>query len=257
MSIPDFICAWFVPLLACNFGGHFSKSEIAPLSYPIGRGLQCSRVKIEQRTSTMLKVAVFISGGGTTLANLISYVQRGELAIEIALVLSSKANVRGLEIAASAGIPTTVVKKRSFASDTDAYSMAMFEPCRQAGVELVVMGGFLQHVLIPNDFENRVINIHPSLIPSFCGQAMYGEKVHRAVLDYGVKVSGCTVHFVNNEYDNGPIILQRTCPVAENDTPASLAARVFQEECAALPESIRLFAANKLNVVGRCVRVAS
>lgn len=204
----------------------------------------------------MLKIAVFISGGGTTLGNLIEKSKQGELAVEIVLVLSSKANVRGLEIANAAGIPTAVIKKRVFGTDLPAYSMAMFEPCRQAGVELVVMGGFLQHVLIPADFQNRVINIHPSLIPSFCGQSMYGENVHRAVLDYGVKVSGCTVHFVNNEYDNGPIILQRTCPVTDNDTPASLAARVFQEECKALPEAIRLFAANKLHVSGRCVRVA-
>jgi phosphoribosylglycinamide formyltransferase-1 len=138
----------------------------------------------------MLKIAVFISGGGTTLGNLIEKSKQGELAVEIVLVLSSKANVRGLEIANAAGIPTAVIKKRVFGTDLSAYSMAMFEPCRQAGVELVVMGGFLQHVLIPADFQNRVINIHPSLIPSFCGQSMYGENVHRAVLDYGVKVSG-------------------------------------------------------------------
>jgi phosphoribosylglycinamide formyltransferase-1 len=101
------------------------------------------------------------------------------------------------------------------------------------------MGGYLQHVLIPDDFENRVINIHPSLIPAFCGKGMYGLKVHQAAIDFGVRVSGCTVHFVDNQYDHGPIILQKTCEVLKEDTADSLQRRVFSLECEALPEAIR------------------
>ena len=116
------------------------------------------------------------------------------------------------------------------------------------------MGGFLKHVLIPDDFMGRVMNIHPSLIPAFCGHGFYGRRVHQAVLDYGVKVSGCTVHFVDNQYDHGPIILQHVVPVLDDDTPEALAARVFVEECSAYPEAIQRFAQGRLQLVGRRVR---
>lgn len=118
------------------------------------------------------------------------------------------------------------------------------------------MGGFLKHVLIPADFENRVINIHPALIPAFCGRGMYGRHVHQAVLDYGAKISGCTVHFVDDQYDHGPIILQRTVPVLEDDTGEDLAHRVFDAECEALPEALTLIAAGRVHVEGRKVRFA-
>jgi phosphoribosylglycinamide formyltransferase 1 len=131
----------------------------------------------------------------------------------------------------------------------------VFQPCREAGVQLVVMGGFLKHVLIPADFEHRVMNIHPGLIPAFCGQGFYGHHVHQAVLDYGAKISGCTVHFADNQYDHGPIILQRTVPVLDDDTPEALAARIFEQECEAYPEAVRLFAEGRLQVDGRRVRV--
>jgi phosphoribosylglycinamide formyltransferase-1 len=100
------------------------------------------------------------------------------------------------------------------------------------------MGGYLEHLLIPNDFENRVVNIHPSLIPAFCGKGMYGLRVHQAAIDFGVKISGCTVHFVDNQYDHGPILLQRACEVLEGDTAETLQKRVFELECEALPEAI-------------------
>ncbi len=115
------------------------------------------------------------------------------------------------------------------------------------------MGGFLKHVLIPSDFENRVTNIHPGLIPAFCGKGFYGLRVHQAVLDYGVKVSGCTVHFVDNEYDHGPIILQHVVPVLDDDTAESLAARVFDAECEVYPQALQLYAEGRLRVVGRRV----
>ena len=194
----------------------------------------------------LLPIAVLISGGGTTLRNLIARQQDGSLPVEIRLVISSNPAARGLEFAEQAGIRTLVVEQKSQPS-AEAFSEAIFEPCRAAGVRLVVMGGFLKHAIIPPDFENRVINIHPSLIPAFCGHGMYGQRVHEAVLASGAERTGCTVHFVDNVYDNGPIILQRTVPVLVGDTPESLAARVFEAECEALPEAIRQFAANKLN----------
>ena len=198
-----------------------------------------------------LSIAVLISGGGTTLRNLIAKQLAGELPVEFKLVISSNPAARGLAFAAEAGIPALVVEKRG-RSDQD-YCRAVFDPIRAAGAELVVMGGFLKHVSIPPDFENRVINIHPALIPSFCGQGMYGLRVHEAALEYGVKVSGCTVHFVDNDYDRGPIILQHTVPVMDDDTPQTLQARIFAEECQALPEAIRLIAAKRVSVEGRRV----
>lgn len=206
-------------------------------------------------SSTPLPLAVLISGGGTTLKNLLEKIAAGKLPAEVRLVISSNPAAGGLRYAEEADIPTLVVEKKRY-PDPHEYSEAMFAPCRAAGVQLVAMGGFLKHVLIPPDFENRVINIHPALIPSFCGKGFYGERVHRAALEYGVKVSGCTVHFVDNDYDHGPIILQRTVPVLPNDTPATLAARVFEAECEAFPEAIRLFAAGRLRVEGRTVIVS-
>lgn len=200
-----------------------------------------------------LPIAVLISGSGTTLRNLLMYRDRGELSVDIRVVISSRPQVRGLEIAAEAGVPTYVLQRRDFAT-RETFSAANFDICREAGVELVVMGGYLQHLRIPDDFENRVVNIHPSLIPAFCGEGFYGARVHQAALDYGVKVSGCTVHFVDNQYDNGPIILQRTVPVEESDTAASLAARVFAAECQAYPEAIQAIAESRLVVEGRCVK---
>ncbi|TWU37044.1 phosphoribosylglycinamide formyltransferase [Novipirellula artificiosorum] len=184
-----------------------------------------------------LKIAVFLSGSGRTLANLIHRRDEFGLPIDIRLVISSRDDVRGVEIARDDGIDTRCVRKRDH-RDPFEHSREMFDPCRNAGVDLVVMAGYLNHVLVPNDFENRVVNIHPSLLPAFGGEGMYGHRVHQAVIDRGVKVTGCTVHFVDNQYDNGPIIVQRVCPVLDEDTAETLAARVFEQECIALPEAI-------------------
>jgi phosphoribosylglycinamide formyltransferase-1 len=192
-----------------------------------------------------LPIAVLISGGGTTLRNLIVQQREGKLPVDIRLVISSNPNAAGLNFAAEAGIPAKVVERKSCESAA-AFSEAIFGPCREAGVKLVVMGGFLKHALIPADFENRVVNIHPSLIPAFCGKGMYGQKVHEAVLAAGVAESGCTVHFVDNQYDHGPPILQKRVAVLPGDTPQLLAARIFQAECEALPAAIRLFAAGRI-----------
>ena len=187
-------------------------------------------------------VAVLISGSGTTLKNLIELRDRGTLRVDFRLVVSSKKEAGGLKFAEAVSIPTVVVPKLK-TQTAEEHSENVFSPIRKAGVQLVVMGGYLQHVLIPTDFENKVINIHPSLIPSFSGQGMYGLKVHQAAIDFGVKVSGCTVHFVDNEYDHGPIILQRTCEVLTTDSAESLQRRVFELECEVLPDAIRKIAA--------------
>lgn len=208
------------------------------------------------RGTSNLPVAVLISGGGTTLRNLIEQRSLGLLPIDFHLVISSNPQARGLEYATANAIPSQVLVRSSFDS-VESYSDAIFSACRAAQVKLVVMGGFLKQVAIPADFVNRVINIHPSLIPAFSGHGYYGHHVHEAVLQYGAKLSGCTVHFVDNDYDHGPIILQRSVPVLDEDTPESLAARVFAQECVALPEAIRLFAENRLQMMGRRVRITT
>lgn len=188
-----------------------------------------------------LPIAVLISGGGTTLKNLIDLQRQKELPVEFRLVISSRADAGGLQFAKDAEIPSRVVSKRKSQSPEE-HSEQVFAPIRESGARLVVMGGYLQHVLIPSDFENRVINIHPSLIPAFCGHGMYGLRVHQAAIDFGVRITGCTVHFVDNEYDHGPILIQRACEVLETDTAESLQKRVFVLEREALPDAIRLLA---------------
>jgi|SRR6476660_6465949 len=188
--------------------------------------------------STSLPIAVLISGGGTTLRNLIEKIRDGALPVEIKLVISSSPGARGLDFARTAGIPTLVVEKTKGLS-AEQFSEAVFAPCRAADVKYVVMGGFLKHVLIPPDFENRVLNIHPALLPTFGGKGMYGLRVHEAVLAAGAKVTGCTVHFVDNQYDHGPILLQRQVEVRSDDSPETLQARVFAAECEAYPDALK------------------
>jgi len=192
-------------------------------------------------SNTLLPIAVLISGGGTTLKNLIDRKAQNTLAVDFRLVVSSNPKAKGLEYAQEASIPARVIRKKDFV-DGQAHSDAMFEAIRESGAKLVVMGGYLEHLLIPDDFDKKVINIHPSLIPAFCGKGMYGLYVHQAAIEFGVKVSGCTVHFVDNQYDHGPILLQRTCQVLEGDTPEMLQKRVFELEREALPDAINKIA---------------
>lgn len=205
------------------------------------------------RTTKRIRLAVLISGGGTTLKNLIEKIAAGELPAEIVKVISSTDKAGGLEHARNAGLAWEVVDWKQL-SVGDA-SRRVFETCRASRAQLVVLAGFLKQLVIPPDFENRVINIHPALIPAFCGKGFYGRKVHEAVLAYGAKLSGCTVHFADNEYDHGPIILQEVVPVLDEDTPETLAGRVFQAECRAYPEAIRWIAENRVRVEGLRVRV--
>ena len=201
-----------------------------------------------------LKLAVLISGGGTTLRNLLTKIAASELDAYIELVISSNPKARGLDFAREANIKTAVLEQKKFAS-LEAYSQAVFDACRSSQCHIVVMAGFLKFVKIPSDFECRVVNIHPGLIPAFCGLGFYGHHVHQAVLDYGAKLSGCTVHFVDNQYDHGPIILQRAVPVLDDDTADTLAARVFEAECEAFPEALRLIGAGCVSVAGRKVMI--
>jgi len=201
-----------------------------------------------------LPVAVLISGGGTTLRNLIERDRAGEVNLDFRLVISSSPTARGLEYATEADIPAEVIQRRAF-DGQEAFSEAIFGRCRASGAEVVVMAGFLKRLTIPDDYVNRVLNIHPALIPAFCGQGFFGHHVHEAVLEYGVKLSGCTVHFADNQYDHGPVILQRAVPVLDDDTPETLAARVLEDECEAYPEALRLIAAGRVRVEGRRVRI--
>jgi formyltetrahydrofolate-dependent phosphoribosylglycinamide formyltransferase len=159
-----------------------------------------------------------------------------------------------VEKAKAAGLNVNVVRRKDY-PDVESFSRVIAAQLKAAKVDLVVQAGWLCLWHIPEAYKNRVMNIHPALLPSFGGQGMWGHHVHEAVLKTGCKVSGCTVHFCTNEYDEGPIIAQRCCPVQENDTPDTLAERVFEQECIAYPEAIRLFAAGKLAVEGRIVRI--
>jgi formyltetrahydrofolate-dependent phosphoribosylglycinamide formyltransferase len=201
-----------------------------------------------------LRLGVLISGGGRTMLNILQCIQRSELNAEIVMVISSLSGVAGVERARHAGLPVKVIRKKDH-PDIEAFSAEIVEELANAGVDLVVQGGWLCLWKIPPQYENRVMNIHPALLPSFGGRGMWGHHVHEAVLAAGCKVSGCTVHFCTNEYDRGPIIVQRTCPVEDDDTPDTLAERVFEQECLAYPQAIRLFAEGRLRVEGNRVRV--
>lgn len=191
-----------------------------------------------------LPIAVLLSGGGTTMVNLAERIAAGTLDAEIKLVIASNDKAGGIEKAKKLGLPCGVVKRKDFA-DSAAFSQRVFDRVRTAGCDLACLAGFLSLLVIPDDFRGRVMNIHPSLLPAFGGKGMHGHHVHEAVIAAGEKVSGCTVHFADNTYDTGPIVLQRKCPVLSSDTAESLAARVFEQECLAYPEAISAFIENR------------
>jgi phosphoribosylglycinamide formyltransferase 1 len=199
-----------------------------------------------------IRLAVCVSGEGTTLQNLIDQIRSRRLRAEIVHVIASRPRIGAIARAEAAQIPLALAN-RNARSRTE-FSASVFEPIRHSKADLVILGGFLSLLNIPAEYKGRVLNVHPALIPAFCGEGYYGSKVHKAVLDAGVKVSGCTVHFADDAYDTGPIILQRGVPVSDDDTVETLAARVFQEECKALPEAISLYAEGRLKVDGRRVR---
>jgi formyltetrahydrofolate-dependent phosphoribosylglycinamide formyltransferase len=201
-----------------------------------------------------IRLGVLISGGGTTMSNLVDKIGAGELNAEISVVVANSLKCEGIERARERGLRCEVIARCAFDS-VESFSVQVFDLLREADVDLVALAGFLALLDIPDDFLYRVMNIHPALIPAFCGKGLYGRKVHEAVIARGVKVSGCTVHFADNQYDHGPIIVQPTVPVEDGDTPDSLATRVFEAECAAYPEAIRLYAAGRVEVDGGRVRI--
>ena len=202
-----------------------------------------------------INLAVLLSGSGRSLQNLIDRIQAGTLDARIAVVIGSRADAYGLERARKHNIPTVVIASREH-KGFDALSDAIAAELEKHPVDLIVMAGFMCLFRMPERFIGRAMNIHPALIPAFCGKGYYGHRVHEAALEYGVKVSGCTVHFADNEYDHGPIILQRVVAVLDDDTPDTLAARVFEQELEAYPEAIQLFAEGRLRIEGRRVRVS-
>lgn len=199
-------------------------------------------------------IAVLLSGGGTTLQNLIDRIAAGTLPVRIVQVVSNRADAFGVERARRAGLPVDVIPRNGFPS-REAFCERTFGTCRKAGARLVVLGGYLQLLQIPDDYRLKVLNIHPALLPAFGGKGMYGHHVHEAVLAYGAKVSGCTVHYVDDQYDHGPIVAQRAVEVRHDDTADILAARVFAAECALYPDVIRAVVEGRVTVTGRSVRI--
>ena len=199
-----------------------------------------------------LRIGVLVSGRGSNLQAIIDAIGRGEVMAEIAVVVSNRPRAYALERARSRGIPTAVVERRSFASRV-AHQLAIVEELRRWGVELVVLAGF-DKVLVPEflaAFPGRVINVHPSLLPAFAG----GLHAQAEALAHGVKISGCTVHFVTDDVDAGPIILQAAVPVHEGDDVDSLSARILEQEHRILPRAIDLIARGRVVVEGRKVRI--
>ncbi len=203
-----------------------------------------------------LKIGVLVSGSGTNLQSIIDKSESGYIPGSVELVISSKSGVYAIERAKNHNIPAYVVAPKNYSTKED-YEDKLIEILQSHNVDLVVLAGFIK-VLSPHfvqAFAGRIMNIHPSLIPAFCGEGFYGEKVHKAVLDYGVKITGVTVHFVDEGADTGPIILQRAVPVMDDDTVETLAARVLEEEHKIYPEAVKLFAEGRLKVEGRRVKI--
>lgn len=201
----------------------------------------------------MFKIAVLISGGGTNLQAIIDNINSKYLNCSIEYVISDKEDVYGLQRAKDNNIKTIVVDKKAYGKNLSDEILKNIE----GKVDLIVLAGFLSILRgkIIKEFENRIINIHPSLIPSFCGRGMYGIKVHESVIDYGAKVAGCTVHFVDEGTDTGAIIVQKAVEVLQDDTPEELQKRVLEQEHTALPEAIKYISEGRLTLEGRRVSI--
>jgi len=196
-------------------------------------------------SSNRLNLGVLISGTGRTLENLVKEIKAGRVPAEIAVAIANRDDVKGLDRAREHNLSVEIVLHKDF-SDIATFSEKIFKVLDQYQVELVLLCGFLRLLKIPPEYENRVINIHPALLPKYGGKGFFGHHVHEAVIAAGEQESGCSVHFVDNQYDHGPVILQRKVPVLSDDTPATLADKIFQEECIAYPEAIRMYASGKL-----------
>jgi len=206
----------------------------------------------------MLRIGVLVSGGGTNLQAILDGIGSGKIPdSQVVLVLSSTPNAFALERAKGAGIPTAIIKRNSFSSASE-YDLALVAELQKHQVDLVLLAGFMS--ILGADFftslKNRVMNVHPALIPAFSGPGYYGLKVHEAVLDMGCKVTGASVHFVTPEVDAGPLILQKAVEVREGDTPESLQKRVMEEaEWQIYPEAVRLYATGRLKIQDHHVKI--
>jgi phosphoribosylglycinamide formyltransferase-1 len=200
-----------------------------------------------------MKLAVFVSGRGTNLLNIIKKHEDGFLSSEVALVISDR-QCEAIERSNHMGICSKVVDPKTFASEAE-FGKSVLGVLREHEIDFVVLAGFLKKIpnIVIESFKNKIINIHPALLPSFGGKGMYGMKVHQAVIDYGCKVSGVTVHIVDSEYDHGAVVLQKCVVVDSADTPENLAAKIHQIEYELLPEAIKLFEDNKTIIEGRRV----
>ncbi len=201
-----------------------------------------------------LRIAVLLSGEGTSLENLCEQIDAGTVPAEVVLVIASRPDAGGLRRAERRGIPAVAIPRRAFA-DGHAFNDALHAALGEHEVDLVALLGFLSIFELRGRWEGRCLNVHPSLIPAFCGPGLYGHRVHEAVLAAGVEVSGATVHFADDHYDTGPILLQEAVPVLEDDTPDTLAARVQAAERRLVPEAIRLIAEGRVKVDDRRVQI--
>ncbi|MDD4378248.1 MAG: phosphoribosylglycinamide formyltransferase [Eubacteriales bacterium] len=203
-----------------------------------------------------VKIGVLISGGGTNLQSIIDEVEKGNINGEISVVISDRRDAYGIERARIHGIKGIVINGKDY-QNRDEFINALINVLVEYKIELVVLAGFL--TILSNEFvekyKERIINVHPSLIPAFCGEGYYGQNVHKAVLDYGAKISGATVHFVDENADTGPVILQESVLVMENDTPETLAARVLKVEHKILPEAVKLYCEGRITIDGRKVKI--
>lgn len=201
------------------------------------------------------RIVMLLSGNGSTLENLFEKIDKDELSAQIVAVISSRESAYGLERARKRNLPAVTVSPKAYAERAE-FDAALWEEIRKHKPDLVVLGGFMTLLTVPDDYHGKIMNVHPSLVPAFCGKGMYGHRVHEAVIEYGVRVSGVTVHFVDNEYDHGPIILQEAVPVFESDSPESVAQRVQSKEREVYPRAIQLFATGRIKLEGRHVRIA-
>ena len=199
------------------------------------------------------RIGVLFSGGGRTLVNLAHSITDGSLDAEIPVAISSHAACGGIERSRELGIPTEVV---DFRDHKDDFSTRIWRILDEARVDWVALAGFIRFLDVPEPFVGRVLNIHPALLPAFGGKGYFGSRVHEAVIAAGAKFSGCTVHMVDDQYDHGPILVQRVVPVEPDDTPDTLAARVFEQECVAYPEALRLCLAGRVRVEGERAVIA-
>ncbi len=204
-------------------------------------------------------IAVLFSGHGrgTNLQNLMDACASGEIEGHIAIVIGTRSDSPALDRARHAGLQVVVISPRKYADDEAGYAQALLRTLQRHSVDLICLAGYMLHLPteIVATFRDRVMNVHPALLPLFGGQGMFGENVHRAVLESGVKVSGCTVHFVDEQYDTGPIIAQTAVSVEEEDTPSTLAARVLQAEYQTYVRAVKWFCEGRLHVEGHRVRI--